>query len=77
VKCFVDNMYAISQRNSKSTQHRWDFVVKLRFRPLGLVVKRITSITSVCNDKIASSILAEGIFFAARTRSFAALQSRA
>jgi hypothetical protein len=27
------------------------------------VVKRITSITSVCNDKIASSILAEGIIF--------------
>lgn len=33
--------------------------------PLGLVVKRITSITPVTtNDKIASSILAEGILFA-------------
>jgi hypothetical protein len=30
-----------------------------RIRPLGLVVKRITSI--LCYDKIASSILAEGI----------------
>jgi hypothetical protein len=34
--------------------------------PLGLVVKRITSITQVCNDKIASSILAEGISFCLR-----------
>jgi hypothetical protein len=32
-----------------------------RIRPLGLVVKRITSI--ICYDKIASSILAEGILF--------------
>ena len=32
-----------------------------RIRPLGLVVKRITSIA--CYDKIASSILAEGTLF--------------
>jgi hypothetical protein len=38
-----------------------------RIRPLGLVVKRITSIA--CYDKIASSILAEGILFLFFTRS--------
>jgi hypothetical protein len=34
----------------------------IRNRPLGLVVKRITSTSQVINDKIASSILAEGNF---------------
>lgn len=38
--------------------------------PLGLVVKRITSMTfESANDKIASSILAEGILFAGGTDS--------
>jgi hypothetical protein len=56
---FINERDVTSQSNSVGMFH-----IDSVQGPLGLVVKRITSITSVCNDKIASSILAEGILFA-------------